>query len=155
MCSSSCKRFWKPSWVSWWGAQSRALPTWQFWISSAWEHYCGSGGQGTSSPTNRTSVTARDRRSGKAVEFALGTLDQGLLTPSHTGLFLICHTWVKVQSKNVWGCSFPSASPPCITLRYKLTRTSLKLLAPTDTSGSAHYTVVLLGPSQPHITGLP
>lgn len=33
LISGSCRRFCKPSWASWWGAQSRALPTCQFWIT--------------------------------------------------------------------------------------------------------------------------
>lgn len=148
-CYSSSRRFLKPSWVSWWGAQSRALPTlavldleWTGVLLWGWrpgyfnpykQNLCHSSGQEI-----------------REVEFALGTLDQGLLTPSHTGPFLIWHTWAKVQSKNA--CSFPSASPPYITLRHKLARTSLELLVLTEAPGSAHCSTVLRGPSQPYFT---
>lgn len=55
----------------------------------------------------------------------------------------------RYKSENVWACSFPSVNPPCITLSEELTRTFQELLAPTEASGSASYTTVLIGSSQP------
>lgn len=97
---------------------------------------------------------ARDVRSGTALALPLSPLDWGLSTLCHTGLFSVWHSWAEVQSENVWSCSFPNANPPCYTLRYKLTRTSQELLAPTEACGSAQDMVVLIGSSQPYLTGL-
>lgn len=50
------------------------------------------------------------------------TVNGALVILCYTGLFSLWYRWAEVPSESVWGCSFPSTNPPCITLRSKLTR---------------------------------
>lgn len=76
VCSRSSWKHWEPSWVSWWGARSKALPS-----GSSGPQVCGSVAVWVEARVfHQETEPLSSQRSGKAVGLAWGTLYQGFLT---------------------------------------------------------------------------